>query len=50
MEKIETKVVKPEITLFENDVNHLIINPSEESNLDARAKDVEDFMKNNFCF
>jgi hypothetical protein len=47
MEKIETRVVKPEITFFENEINNLIIDSAEEANLDARAKDVEDFMRNN---
>lgn len=47
MEKIETRVVKPEVTFFENEVNNLIIDPFEENNLDNRAKDVENFMINN---
>lgn len=47
MEKIETRVVKPEITFFENDVNNLIIDGVVESTLDARVNDVENFMKNN---
>lgn len=47
MEKIETRVIKPEVTFFENEMNNLIIDTNEESNLDARVKDVEDFMMNN---
>jgi len=47
MEKIETRVVKPEITFFENEINNLIIDSAQEANLDARSKDVEDFMRNN---
>ena len=47
MEKIETRVVKPEVTFFENDINNLIINPQEESVLDSKVNDVENFMKNN---
>ena len=47
MEKIETKVIKPEISFFESDINNLMIDSNEEANLDARAKDVENFMKNN---
>lgn len=47
MEKIETNVVKPQISFFENELNNLIMDSSEESNLDSKIKDVEDFMKNN---
>jgi len=47
MEKIETRVVKPEVTFFENEINNLIINSQEEVILDSRVSDVENFMKNN---
>ncbi len=47
MEKIETRVVKPEVTFFENEINNLIINSQEEAVLDARVEDVENFMRNN---
>jgi hypothetical protein len=47
MEKIETRVVKPEVSFFENDMNNLIITPQEEFLLDSKIKDIEDFMKNN---
>lgn len=47
MEKIETRVVKPEVMFFENEVNNLIINPQEESFLDSKVGDIENFMKNN---
>lgn len=47
MEKIETKVVKPEIMFFENEINNLIVDASEEALLDAKVKEIEDFMKNN---
>lgn len=47
MEKIETRVVKPEVTFFENEINNLIINSQEEAVLDARVADVENFMRNN---
>jgi hypothetical protein len=47
MEKIETKVVKPEISFFENDMDYLIISSQEESLLDSKIKDIENFMKNN---
>lgn len=47
MEKIETRVVKPEVMFFENEVNNLIINPQEESFLDSKVGDIENFMKSN---
>ena len=47
MDKIETKVVKPEISFFENDMDNLIINIQEESLLDSKIKDIEKFMRNN---
>jgi hypothetical protein len=47
MEKIETKVVKPEVSFFENETNNLIISTQEESTLDSKIKDIEDYMKNN---
>jgi hypothetical protein len=46
MEKIETKVVKPEVSFFENDVNNIIMPPQEESNLDSKIKSIEDYMRN----
>jgi uncharacterized protein YjaG (DUF416 family) len=46
MEKIETKVVKPEVSFFENDLNNIIMTPQEESNLDSKIKSIEDYMKN----
>ena len=47
MEKIETKVVKPETSFFENEMDNLIITAQEESLLDSKIKDIESFMKNN---
>jgi hypothetical protein len=47
MEKIETKVVKPEVSFFENDMDNLIITSQEEFLLDSKIKEIEDFMKNN---
>jgi hypothetical protein len=47
MEKIETRVVKPEISFFENEINNLLIDASEESTLDSRIQSIEDYMKNN---
>jgi hypothetical protein len=47
MEKIETKVVKPAVSFFENDEINLIITPQEESTLDSKIKDIENYIKNN---
>lgn len=47
MEKIETNVIKPEITFIENDVDNLLINKEEEYKLDSSIKNVELFIKNN---
>jgi hypothetical protein len=47
MEKIETKVVKPETSFFENEMDNLIITAQEESLLDSKIKEIENFMKNN---
>jgi len=44
---IETRVVKPSVSFFENELNNLIISFQEESNLDSKIKDIEDYMKNN---
>jgi hypothetical protein len=47
MEKIETRVVKPEISFFENEINNLLIDASEESTLDSKIQSIEEYMKNN---
>ena len=47
MEKIQTNVIKPEISFTENDVVNLILNTQEESLLDSKIKEVEDFLANN---
>jgi hypothetical protein len=44
---IETRVVKPVVSFFENEEINLIITPQEESNLDSKVKDIQDYMKNN---
>jgi hypothetical protein len=46
-EKIETLAVKPEVSFMENDTLNLIISIEEESRLDSKINDIEDFMKNN---
>jgi hypothetical protein len=47
MEQIETRVVKPAVSFFENEVDNLIITPQEESILDSKIQAIEDYMKNN---
>lgn len=47
MSKIETNVVKPEVTFFENEVTNLIITTENEARLDSQIKSVEDYMRNN---
>jgi len=47
MEKIETKVVKPEISFIENDIMHLILTPEEESKLDGKMKEIESYIRSN---
>lgn len=47
MEQIETRVVKPAVSFFENEVSNLIISTEEESKLDSKITDIENYMKNN---
>ena len=47
MEKIETNVIKPELSFFENETNNLILSTQEESILDNGIKDIEEYLKNN---
>jgi hypothetical protein len=46
MEKIETKVIKPEVSFFENDLTNIIISSEEEYKLDSKIKLIEDYMRN----
>ena len=39
--KIETRVVKPAVSFFENEQINLIITPQEESILDYKIQDIE---------
>jgi hypothetical protein len=48
MNNIESSTIKPELSFFENDQNYLILTTEEESKLDKKVKDVEDYMKNNY--
>ncbi len=45
--KIETRVVKPSVSFFENEQINLIITPQEESILDSKIQDIENYMINN---
>lgn len=47
MSKIETNVVKPKLSFFENEVDNLILDVNQESILDSKIKEVEDYIKNN---
>jgi hypothetical protein len=44
---IETNVVKPEISFFENETNNLILTPFYESELENKISSIEDFITNN---
>lgn len=47
MEKIETKVVKPEISFIENDMVNLILTPEEEAKLDNKMQEIESYINGN---
>lgn len=47
MNKIETNVIKPEISFLENEVSNLLLGNSDESILDSKVLEIEEFMKNN---
>jgi len=44
---LETNVVKPNLSFFENDNEYRIINFETEAALDAKIKEIEDFLNNN---
>ena len=44
---IETNVVKPEISFFENETENLLITPFYESELDSKIQNIENFISNN---
>lgn len=44
---IETNVIKPKLSFFENEVENVILDANQESILDNKIKDIEDYMKNN---
>lgn len=47
MNKIETNVIKPEISFFENETENLVITPQYENALDSRINDVKEYMVKN---
>ena len=49
MEKqvLETNVVKPSLSIFENEKEHRLITVETEVNLDSKIADIENFMNNN---
>jgi uncharacterized protein YjaG (DUF416 family) len=47
MNKIETNVVKPKLSFFENENENLILDVNQETILDNKINEVEQFMKNN---
>jgi hypothetical protein len=44
---IETNVVRPEISFFENETNNLILTPFCESELENKISSIEDYITNN---
>ncbi len=44
---IETNVVKPEISFFENETENLLITPFYESELDSKIRNIENFITSN---
>ncbi len=46
-EKIDTMAVKPDLSFMENETFNLILTIEEESRLDGRVQDIENYMKNN---
>lgn len=44
---IETNVVKPKLSFYENETDNLILNLNQESLLDSKLKDIEDYISNN---
>jgi len=47
MANIETNVIKPEISFFENEVTHFLLSNEDELKMDNQLKEVEEYMKNN---
>jgi hypothetical protein len=47
MSKIETNVVKPDLSFFENEKTNEILTSKDENNLDSKISDIENYMLNN---
>jgi hypothetical protein len=47
MNKIETNVVKPKISFYENEIDNMILESTQESLLDSKIKNIEDYITNN---
>lgn len=47
MTKLETNVIKPEVSFLENEVQNIILENKDELALDQKIFEVEEFMKNN---
>ncbi len=47
MAKIETNVVKPEVSFFENEMTNTILSMEDEVKLDTQIQLIEDYMTNN---
>lgn len=45
-QEIQTNMVKPEITFIENEKSHLVITPENETLLDSKIQEIEDYMIN----
>lgn len=45
--QVETNVVKPKLSIFENESEYRLITTDSEYKLDSHIKSIEDFMKNN---
>lgn len=48
MSNLESVTIKPDLTFFENEQNYNIFETSEESLLDNRVNDIENYLKQNY--
>jgi uncharacterized protein YjaG (DUF416 family) len=46
-QKIETNVIKPEVSFMENEIEQLILTSENESALDSKIQEINDYMNNN---
>jgi hypothetical protein len=47
MSKIETNVVKPSLSFFENELNNYILETEQETKLDSKILEIENYISNN---